>query len=173
MTNPIPDEVFADAHLAAAAEVYTGTEWTAPINAAVRTAINRFFATTTADQRLLGMLKSLPAAMYAAAERDGYTEAPDDVRTAFEAGCAFITEAVEEWLTTHTVMALPALTTHRPNRMVVEVDDPNEAVVGFRDDNGNQFVQAGYVVWKGETAEQIALGILAVRRALDTAGGDR
>jgi hypothetical protein len=171
--NPIPDEVFADAHLAAAAEVYTGTEWHAPIDAAVQAAVDSFVARTTPDQRLRGMLKSLPDALYAAAEQEGHTDAPDDERTAFQAGCALITEAVEAWLTTHTVVALPALTANRPGRVVVEVDDPNEVVVGFRDDNGNQFVQAGYVVWKGVTAEQIALAILAVRRALDTVGGEQ
>lgn len=172
--NPIPDEVFADAHLAAAAEVYTGTEWHAPINAAVRAAIDRFFGSTTADQRLLGMLKSLPAAMSAAAERDGCMDATDEVRQAFEAGCAFITEAVEEWLTTHTVVALPALASVPPRRPVVEVDDSREVVTGFLDDDGTPFVQAGYVVWNGATGEQIALGILAVLRALRTThGGER
>lgn len=148
----------------------TGGE--SPVDAAaVQAVIDRFFATTTADERLLAMLTNLPAAMYAAAEQDGYTEGSDEVRQAFEAGCALITEAVAEWLTTHTLVALPVLASAAP-RPVVEIAGPDEHVTGFLDDDGKPFVQAGYVVWNGAVAEQTALGILAVLRALRTAGGE-
>lgn len=41
-TPTIPDDVYAAAELAANAEVWTGTEWHAPIYAAVRAAITTF-----------------------------------------------------------------------------------------------------------------------------------
>lgn len=170
----IPDEVFADAHLAAAAEVYTGTEWHAPITAAVQAAVDSFVARTTPDQRLLGMLKSLPDALYAAAEQGGHSGVLDDVRTAFQAGCALITEAVEAWLTTHTLVPVPvaspapvaSVDRFGADVITVDVGGPNGPVNGWRADDGTPFVQAGDAVWNGADAEQVALGILAVLRAL-------